>query len=77
MQEFHYLPYSFGSGLLAFRVKGDIYKITYDGRFKILTVSKSVVHEIYPASKWTIISELNSLNDETIDEILAIINFTA
>ena len=34
--EFIYQPYLFGSGIIAFRVKGYNYKIIYDGRVTII-----------------------------------------
>ena len=43
LQEFHFEPHSFGSGVLAYRIKGRIHKFIFDGRESELTwlISKS------------------------------------
>lgn len=37
LQEFNFLPYSFGSGLLAYRINGQNHKFIFDGRENELT----------------------------------------
>ncbi|MDP4269896.1 MAG: hypothetical protein Q8909_07195 [Bacteroidota bacterium] len=45
--EFHYQPYSFGSGLVVYRINGRIHKFVYDGRDNILTWLISKEHQKY------------------------------
>lgn len=47
LQEYHYEPHSFGSGLLAYRIKGRNYKFVFDGRDNILTWFVSEPHQKY------------------------------
>ena len=32
LQEFHFLPYTFGSGFIVYRIKGYFHKFIFDGR---------------------------------------------
>lgn len=59
--EYHYLWYSFGSGLLAYRINGFNYRLIFDGKEKELTVERSDAHEKYYGkpgkkifSQWTL-----------------------
>ncbi len=52
LHEFHYLPYAFGHGILAYRINGYNYKFIYDGRDNTLTCERSNRHEKYANSKW-------------------------
>lgn len=47
LQEYHYEPYSFGSGLLAYRIKGQNHKFVFDGRDNELTWFVSEPHQKY------------------------------
>ncbi len=53
--EIHYTPYSFGSGMSAYKIKGCIVKIIFDGRDNIIELLTSVKHLKYPSSDWTTI----------------------
>jgi hypothetical protein len=50
--ESHYIPYSFGSGLVVYRIKGKTIKIIYDGRDYLVDVKLSKQHEKYPNCTW-------------------------
>lgn len=52
LQEKSYLPYSFGSGFAAYRIKGNIYRVSYDGRDNIVELEKSEKHQKYPSCNW-------------------------
>lgn len=47
LQEYSYQPYSFGSGMIAFRFRGTNYKLEHDGREKDVLISESCPHEKY------------------------------
>lgn len=47
LQEFHYEPYSFGNGILAYRINGLIHKFIFDGRENELKWMKSKPHQKY------------------------------
>ena len=47
LQEFCFQPYSFGNGLLAYRINGKIHMFTFDGRENELTWSISKTHQKY------------------------------
>jgi len=53
--EFHYIPYSFGSGLTAYRIRGRIVKIIYDGKDNQVELVVSANHDKYPDASWTTI----------------------
>jgi hypothetical protein len=53
LQEFHFLPYSFGSGLLAYRIKGQFHKFIFDGRESELTWLISKQHHKYSENSFT------------------------
>lgn len=52
LQEKSYLPYSFGSGFAAYRIKGNIYRVSFDGRDNIVELEKSEKHQKYPNCNW-------------------------
>ncbi|MEO6849333.1 MAG: hypothetical protein ABI203_10965 [Mucilaginibacter sp.] len=72
LQEFRYLPYAFGNGLLAYRIKGYIFRFTHDGRDNLLTCERSNSHEKYPHCNWTILFENSglALDQKQIDVFL-------
>jgi len=74
--ELNYVPYSFGSGFSAYRIKGKIIVITFDGKEGTINVSISSNHEKYPTNSLTSIYEhtINTLNENTIKEINEKIN---
>jgi hypothetical protein len=47
--EMHYVPYSFGSGFVAYRINGRIVKIIFDGKDNLIESKISSRHERYPA----------------------------
>lgn len=47
LQEFNFLPYSFGSGLLAYRINGQNHKFIFDGRENELTWLKSKTQKYF------------------------------
>ncbi len=51
--ELHYAPYAFGSGMTAYRIKGRIFKIIYDGRDDQVQLLTSLPHDKYPNASWT------------------------
>lgn len=53
--ETHYLPYSFGSGTIVYRLRGHNLKINFDGRDGLIEIQLSPRHEKYPTDKWIII----------------------
>jgi len=61
LQEFRYLPYAFGHGILVYRIKGYIFRFTYDGRDNLLTCERSNSHEKYPHCNWTVLFENSGL----------------
>ena len=65
LQEFHFEPYSFGNGILAYRIKGLNHKFIYDGRENELTWLISKRHEKYFGANFT---ELRSFDGLIIDK---------
>jgi hypothetical protein len=55
--EVHYVPYSFGSGLVAYKTKGKIVKIVYDGKVNQLQLLISTGKDKYPNASYTTIYE--------------------
>ena len=53
--ELHYAPYSFGSGMTAYRIKGRIFKIIFDGKDNLVEFMVSASHDKYTNAKWTTI----------------------
>ncbi len=51
--ELHYAPYAFGSGMTAYRIKGRIVKLIYDGRDNDIQLLASSNHDKYPNASWT------------------------
>ena len=47
LQEFHFEPYSFGNGVLVYRIKGRNHKFIFDGRENELNWLISKPHEKY------------------------------
>jgi len=63
LQEFHYEPYSFGNGLLAYRINGRNYRFRYDGREKQMTVDASEQHQKYFGALWNHIATIDELSN--------------
>ena len=59
--DFHFVPYSFVSGILVYRIKGRNYKFIFDGRDNVLTWLMSEPHIKYSKAKF---KELNGLQIE-------------
>lgn len=53
--ELHYAPYSFGSGMTAYRIKGRIFKIIFDGKDNLVEFMVSASHDKYTNANWTTI----------------------
>ena len=51
--ELHFAPYAFGSGMTAYRIKGQIIKIIYDGKVDQVELLISAKHEKYSNASWT------------------------
>ena len=66
LQEFHFEPYSFGNGILAYRIKGLIHKFIFDGRENELTWYVSKLNEKYFGANFT---ELRSYDGLIIDKM--------
>ena len=69
LQEFNYLPYSYGSGILGYRIKGICFKLTYDGRDDELILVVSQPHKKYSSTEWSELLTFNGL-DNKISEIV-------
>ncbi len=72
--ELHYAPYSFGSGMTAYRIKGRVFKIIFDGRDNLVEFMISAPHEKYNTANWTIIftGTPNDFMDKGIPALKAI-----
>ena len=57
--ESHYMPYAFGSGFNAYKLKQQYLKIVWDGRDHIVSVYSNHKHQNYPVSKWELKFEGN------------------
>ena len=53
--ELHYARYSFGSGMVAYRIQGKLVKIIFEGRDAIVEIILSAKHDKYPNGTWTTI----------------------
>ena len=53
--ELQYIPYSFGSGLIAYNINGRIVKIIHEGREGQIELMVSEKHAKYPEAKLTTI----------------------
>jgi hypothetical protein len=60
--EFHYVPFSFGNGLLAYRISGRNHRLIYDGRDNELTWERSELHEKYFGAKFSMFKKFEGLN---------------
>lgn len=59
--ENHYMPYSFGSGTIVYRIRGRLVKLIYDGKDFIARLLISAKHTKYPNSDWTEVFSGSSL----------------
>jgi hypothetical protein len=50
--ETNFLAYFFGSGFSAYKIRGIIILITYDGRANLIYSKRSKYHEKYPNCSW-------------------------
>lgn len=46
--ELHYAPFSFGSGMIAYKIKGRVVKLIFDGKDNIIELWISPKHLKYP-----------------------------
>lgn len=53
--DFYYSPYSFGSGMAAYRIKGRVIKVVYDGKDNEVKLLLSKLHDKYPHASWNTI----------------------
>jgi hypothetical protein len=51
--ELHYVPYAFGSGLIAYRITGRNVKAIYDGKENQVQLLVSSNHDKYANASWT------------------------
>jgi hypothetical protein len=51
--ELHYIPYDFGSGLAAYRIKGYNIQFVFDSKENSFEVLRSEKHEKYTSSQWS------------------------
>lgn len=51
--ELHYVPYSFGSGMTAYKIKGKFIKVIYDGKDDHVELLISAKHDNYTNATWT------------------------
>ncbi|PQB04339.1 hypothetical protein [Aureitalea marina] len=68
LQEYHYEPYSFGNGILAYRIKGQIHKFIFDGRENEMTWFSSKPHQKYFGADFKMLMRNNGL-ELTSDEL--------
>ena len=70
--EVNYKDYFFGSGFYAFRVRGKIIKLNFDGREFYLTLEISKEHDDYPARSYDQIfaGTVEKLDDADIDFLI-------
>ena len=68
LQEFHFEPYSFGNGILVYRIKGRIHKFVFDGRKNELSWMISEPHDKYFGGNFSDYSKVEGLN-MTIEEL--------
>ena len=68
LQEFQYFPYSFGSGILAYRINGQNHKLIFDGKENELTWLKSKPHQKYFGSDFKEFEKFDGLiiSDEVL-----------
>ncbi len=59
--EFHFEPYSFGNGILAYRINGKNHTFIFDGRENELTWSISKSHQKYFGANWNEYKRINGL----------------
>ena len=52
VQEKNYSAYSFGSGLAAYKIKGKMFRLIFDGKDNIVALEKSDSHQSYPNCTW-------------------------
>ena len=68
LQEFIYQPYSFGNGILGYRINGKCYRLTYNGRDRQLRVDSGEPHEKYFGATWSELQTFDELS-ENISEV--------
>jgi hypothetical protein len=68
LHEYHYEPYSFGSGILAYRIEGQNHKFVFDGRENELTWFVSKPHQNYFGANFTEILRKDKL-ELSMDEL--------
>ena len=68
--EFHYQPYHFGSGVLAYKINGINYRFSFNGKDNLLSIEQSKSHEKYSDSNWTIVFEQRGLDVNNFIDVL-------
>ena len=68
--EYKYMPYHFGSGMVAYRVNGYNIRLTYDGRDNLLTIERSNHHEKYTECNWHKVFEQTGLGVDNFMNVL-------
>ena len=70
LQEYHYEPFSFRNGILAYRIKGQNHKFVFDGRENELTWLVSKPHQKYFGAKFKEILRMEGLelNSDRIEK---------
>ena len=63
--EFHYLPYSFGSGLLAYRIAGKFHKFVFDGRDGELSCYRTNKNDKYETENFELYRTFTGLTIST------------
>ena len=64
LQEYHFEPFSFGNGILAYRIKGQNHKFIFDGRENELTWMVSKPHQKYFGATYKEILRMDCLELE-------------
>ncbi|WP_190810975.1 hypothetical protein [Flagellimonas sp. S3867] len=68
LQEYHFEPYSFGNGVLAYRIKGQNHKFIFDGRENELSWLSSKPHQKYFGADFKTLMKIDGL-ELTSDEL--------
>lgn len=67
-----YVPYAFGSGFIAYRIKGEVVKLSFDGKDDWITIFLTPKCSTYPPKKEKeIFSNTYTVFKEKIDFITA------
>ncbi|HGY54796.1 MAG TPA: hypothetical protein ENK44_03755 [Caldithrix abyssi] len=67
--ELSYTPYSFGSGVIVYRINGKFIKYIFDGKDNILELHISGKHKKYSECKFNFLKSYANLNSFEIKDV--------